>query len=238
MRHLRVFKRAIDSQWLENFESLCRHWFAEFETRAADPSEAATYPIVARFPKQSGLPLSPALYDQTKPPAGIEEFFGVIAGMPIWPDLVDGRALYLLRDYCSVRRQKSLEIAKGLGWHQDSAVIAGVVRARGVSGYVLWVPITPIDRETPTLQVMPYWRWPLTHLSNKDNGYLESIHRPWGPIVTLDHMERGDVALFDINCPHRSLVKPKMVKDRLSVDLRVVRTVPQSYRGEAIPLGQ
>lgn len=237
MRRLRIFKGAIDGSWVASFEALCRQWFAAFEARAADQREVATYPIVARFGIQSGIPLSPALFEQTKPPAGVEQFFSVISQLPIWHNIVDGSDLYLLRDYCSIRRQRPDENTKALGWHKDSAVVTGHLRARGVRGYVLWVPITAIDADTPTLQVMTSWQWPLKH-TGKSNGYLESIHRPWGRSITLEQMQQGDVALFDINCPHRTLVRPGMLKERISVDLRAVRTVPQNYRGETIRLHQ
>jgi hypothetical protein len=82
---------------------------------------------------------------------------------------------------------------------------------------------------------MTSWLWPLKRTA-KSNGYLEAIHRPWGRRVTLDQMQQGDVALFNINCPHRTFVRPKMLKERISVDLRVARGVPQSYRGETIRL--
>jgi hypothetical protein len=235
MRRLWTFKGAIEGGWVASFETLCRQWFAAFAVRAADQREVAAYPIVARFGRQSGIPLSPALFEQTKPPAGIEEFFDVITRMPMWERLTDRGDLYLLRDYCSIRRQRPDETGTALGWHQDSAVVTGLIRARGVRGYVLWVPVTAIDGDTPTLQVMPSWLWPLKHYGTQ-YGYLESIRKPWGRTVTLEQMQQGDVALFDINCPHRTYVRPGMHKERLSVDLRVVRTVPQGYRGEAIQL--
>jgi hypothetical protein len=237
MRSLRIFKAAIDSKWVASFEALCRQWFATFEARAADEREVAAHPFLARFGIQSGIPLSPARFEQTKPPAGVEQFFSVICQSPMWNSVVDGGDLYLLRDYCSIRRQRPDESAKALGWHQDSAVVTGLLRARGVRGYVLWVPITAIDTDTPTLQVMTSWLWPMKHTGNS-NGYLESIHRPWGRNTTLEQMQQGDVALFNINCPHRTFVRPGMLKERISVDLRVVRTVPTTYHGEVINLRQ
>ena len=54
--------------------------------------------------------------------------------------------------------------------------------------------------------------------------------------MTVSDLARGDVLLFDLNCPHRTHVKPSMTKDRLSVDLRLVRQRPGTYRGELIPL--
>ncbi len=237
MRGVRFFRGAIDANWMASFEALCRKWFIALEARAADHREVASYPVVARFGRQSGIPLSPGLFEQTKPPAGIEEFFTVVARLPIWSSLAGGDDLYLLRDYSSIRRQSPDQDRMALGWHQDSAVVSGHVRARGVRGYVLWIPVTAIDKDTPTLQVMPFWRWPLKH-SGRENGYLESIHTPWGRTVTLAPLQQGDVALFDINSPHRTLVRPGMVKERISVDLRLVRTIPPTYRGEAMQLPQ
>jgi hypothetical protein len=234
MRNLRIFKQAIDSGWMASFEALCRQWFADFEARAADEGERATYPLVARFGIQSGIPLSPAFFQQTKPPTGAEFFYDVIARLSIWRELVGDGALYLLRDFCSIRRQRPTATSTALGWHQDSAVVTSLPEARGVQGYVLWVPITRIDSDTATLQVMPYRLRPLKHNGNPQNGYLESVRKPWGRIVTLNRMEQGDVALFDINCPHRTLVTPRMTKERYSVDLRVVRTIPDVYHGEVI----
>lgn len=137
MGYFRLVKGAIDNRWIATFETLCLQWFAQFEARAADPHEIADYPVVARFPKQSGIPLSPTFFPQTKPPAGVEKFLDVIASLPMWRGLTDGSALYLLRDYCSIRRQRPTEPRRGFAWHQDSAVVAGQVRARGVRGYVL-----------------------------------------------------------------------------------------------------
>jgi hypothetical protein len=128
MRSFRIFRGAIDGEWIASFEALCRQWFAAFEARVADEREVATYPIVARFGIQSGIPLSPTLFEQTKPPAGVEHFFSAISQMPMWNSIGDKGDLYLLRDYCSIRRQRSDEDAKALGWHQDSAVVTGHVR--------------------------------------------------------------------------------------------------------------
>ena len=80
-----------------------------------------------------------------------------------------------------------------------------IVVSDGVHGYVLWVPITPIEGNTPTLQVMPYWRRPMKH-HGRQNGYLKSIHKHWARTVTLKQMRHGDVAFFDINCPHKTFV--------------------------------
>ncbi|MGB6173733.1 MAG: hypothetical protein WBG12_17360, partial [Xanthobacteraceae bacterium] len=104
-------------------------------------------------------------------------------------------------------------------------------------GYVAWVPITPIDADTPTLQIIRDWSAKqLEHNAGGKTGYLESTTVPTGEIMTVSDLARGDVLLFDLNCPHRTHVKPSMTKDRLSVDLRLVRQRPGTYRGELIPL--
>jgi hypothetical protein len=228
---------ALDGAWMAEFELLCRQWFLSIEQRVSEPREIAAYPQLQMIARQSGIPLT--LYtDQTHPPAGIEDFFGVVVRSAIWKNLAGGRPLYLLRDYCSVRRQKPDENAKALGWHQDSAVVAGMTHGIGVSGYVAWVPITPIDSHTPTLQIIPNWFWPMAHQTNRETFYLESVTPPlMGKVVTIDGLTRGDILIFDLNCPHRTYVAPGMSKDRLSIDLRVVRDRPATYKGEMITLG-
>jgi hypothetical protein len=237
MARVEILRGALDGHWLEDFEQLCRRWFSSVEQRLADPRELAAFPALEMLGKQSGLPLNLFL-DQTKPPPGIEQFYDMIARCSVWDDIAGGEPLFLIKDYCSVRRQKPDEIHRSFGWHQDSVVVSWTSKTTLVfPGYVAWVPITPIDADTPTLQIIRDWSAKqLEHNAGGKTGYLESTTVPTGEIMTVSDLARGDVLLFDLNCPHRTHVKPSMTKDRLSVDLRLVRQRPGTYRGELIPL--
>jgi hypothetical protein len=237
MARVEVLRRALDADWLTDFEQLCRRWFASVDQRCSDPRELEAFPALKMLWKQSGLPLNLFL-DQTKPPPGVERFYEALTQSTVWDDLAEGQPLFLIKDYCSVRRQKPDEVQRSLGWHQDSAVVAWTSRSAVTApGYVAWVPITPVDADTPTLQIMPDWSAKqLEQKENRETGYLESTIVPTGKITTVRDLARGDILLFDLNCPHRTHVEPGMTKDRLSVDLRLVHRRPGVYQGELIPL--
>lgn len=237
-----VLRGAIEAVWMAEFEQRCRAWFSTIKTRLADAQDVLAHPQLIMIARQSGIPLTLST-EQTRPPAGlVEEFFANVRKVSAWKNVAAGRPLYLLRDYCSVRLQAPNENMKALGWHQDSAVVGGItyrgsgIYGIGTSGYVAWVPITPIDGLTPSLQFIPNWFWPAEHRSNPDNAYLEAVVPPNGSIVTVDKLDRGDIFLFDLDIPHRTYVAPGMTKERLSIDLRLVRERPESYGGEMIAL--
>jgi Phytanoyl-CoA dioxygenase (PhyH) len=235
MEAYEIARGALDAAWMARFERICLDWFAAMDERISDPKEVAATPRLRMIGKQSGIPLT-IFRDATQAPAEADEFLPQIAASPIWPRVATGEPLYLLRDYCSVRRQKPEENQKALGWHQDSAVVVGASNGGGVRGYVAWVPITPIDTETPTLQLIPGWNDEIEHKINRTNSYLEAVTEPSGEVVTLTDIERGDIVLFDLKCPHRTHVAPGMTKDRLSVDLRLVRERPERYVGDMLQL--
>jgi hypothetical protein len=231
MKRLQIISGAIDPNWIGHFETKCLNWFEEFDRRAADPNDAASE--VNRFRTQSGIPLRESAHTEQEERALLADFQKKIVELPTWRNK---GPLYWLADMCSIRRQKPAETVKALDWHQDSAVVTSSLRAWRVGGMVAWIPITAIDAQTPGLQVIPYWWWPMKHDGNPKNGYLEAVHKPYGRVVTIDRMKQGDIALFDLNCPHRTHVTPSMTKPRLSIDLRVMRRVPKSYTGRVIPL--
>jgi hypothetical protein len=137
-----------------------------------------------------------------------------------------------LADYCSIRNQPPNAAAKGLPWHQDSAVVLG--RTFGwIRGTVVWIPFTEIDFYTPSLEISDS-RWPMWHRGNQQTGYLESIKRPRGHIDTPPFMNLGDVLTFDINHPHRTFIGEWMTKPRISADLRFTRSIPYTYKGKII----
>jgi ectoine hydroxylase-related dioxygenase (phytanoyl-CoA dioxygenase family) len=237
MERVEVLRGALDADWLTEFERLCRSWFSSIEQRLAEPRELEANPQLQMIARQSGLPLNLFL-NQSKPPAGVNKFFDVVQQSQVWSGVAQGLPLFLLKDSCSVRRQKpdKGEEKKAFRWHQDSAVVISRTRAVGVSGYVAWVPITPIDDATPSLQLIPEWSEPLAHIVNPNNFYWESSREPTGEIMTVNGLARGDILLFDLNCPHRTYLAPGMTKDRLSIDLRLVHSRPANYTGELIPL--
>lgn len=142
-----------------------------------------------------------------------------------------------LADYASIRQQPPGAYKLALPWHQDSAVVSGINHIKQVAwvrGYVAWVPFCPIDNLTPTLEVCDS-RWPMRHKGNQETGYLETFRKePRGARHTLAGLAEGDVAVFDINCPHRTVVLPSMTKSRISIDLRFVKRVPSGYKGKVI----
>ena len=97
-----------------------------------------------------------------------------------------------------------------------------------VNGYVVWVPFTPIDRDTPALELVNH-RLPLWHRGNKATTEIEAVTQPHGKVYTVPDMDLGDVLIFDINCPHRTQFKG--TRPRISIDLRYVKRVPYHYKG-------
>lgn len=202
--HIRIIRNAIDPAWIAHYADIFRDFFA-----ANDKTSDA----------QSGIPIY--RFPQ------VEDFRRQIAGLKIWPS-----PHYWLADYCSIRRQRPQETAKGLPWHQDSAVVLG--RTFGwIRGWVLWIPFTPINCCTPGLQIIDS-RWPLLHNGNQATGYLEANRVPRGVPMVVSDMALGDVLLFDINCPHRTYITNEMCETRFSTDLRFAKKVPLTYRGKVI----
>jgi hypothetical protein len=202
--NIRIIRNAIDPNWIMRYADIFRDFFAANEQDGGTQSGIE----ITRFPE-------------------VDDFRGNIASLKIWSS-----PLYWLADYCSIRRQRPTEPAKGLPWHQDSAVVLG--KGFGwTPGYVLWVPFTAINDQTPGLQIIPK-RWPLLHRGSSKTGYLEALHVPFGKPIIIGNMALGDVLVFDINCPHRTYVTNTMTETRFSTDLRFTKKVPKTYLGKVI----
>lgn len=227
-----AYHQALPPIWVNGFAQTCREWFDQFDKEA---SEGARENIHTTLCLHGGIGLFLSNHEGTSRAEVIAEYQDAIKMMPIWRQMAEGRPLYWLADMVSVRRQRATEPTKALGWHQDSAVVLSNLRAWWIAGFVVWVPLTAIDCVTPGLQIQPNWiYWPMKHAGNPANKYLEARHRPRGRILTIDRMAQGDVLAFDLRCPHRTHIVDSMTKDRLSIDLRVVRKVPKAYRGQVI----
>ena len=203
-KHVRIIRNAIDPAWIAHYAEIFRDFFGS----SNEVNEAQSGIPIYRFPQ-------------------VEEFRRQIADLKIWSS-----PLYWLADYCSIRRQHPRETAKGLPWHQDSAVVLG--RTFGwIRGWVLWIPFTPINDRTPGLQVID-GRWPMLHSGDQVTGYLESNRVPRGVPMVVSDMALGDVLVFDINCPHRTHITNAMSETRFSTDLRFTKRVPFTYKGKVI----
>jgi hypothetical protein len=203
-KYFRIVKGAFDPNLIAKYGEVFRDFFARNEQLSG---------------LQSGIPI----YNFPDTAAFREQ----VAGLRIFSS-----PLYWLADFCSIRRQRPDEAARALPWHQDSAVVLG--RTFGwIRGFVVWLPFTPIDSQTPGLEVIDT-RWPLMHFGNKKTGYLEAQRQPSGLPVAIDNMALGDALVFDINCPHRTRVVEGMTKTRFSVDLRFTKRIPPAYRGEVV----
>jgi len=135
---------------------------------------------------------------------------------------------YWLEDYASVRLQLPGDQPRALPWHQDSAVVLGK-RFGYLQGVVVWLPLTPITPSCPGLEIArcPI---PMLHYGDKSTGYLRMYHPPFGKREIISDLAPGDALIFNINYPHRTYLRPWMTLPRMSIDLRFVKEVPQSYK--------
>jgi len=110
--------------------------------------------------------------------------------------------------------------AGALELHQDAGVIGGGTNPNPMQ--VIWLPLTPIDDATPSLEICPiipprhYWHQPDAagyHITREADAAKM-------PLVAITKMNLGDIIVMSPYALHRSYVRPWHTKERLSLDLR------------------
>lgn len=140
--------------------------------------------------------------------------------------------MYLRLDRSSYRLQPPDGIG-ALALHQDYDALReprqGPLRGPHMSEpdrepcCTVWIPLTDIDEETPTLQVCT--RVPDRYITHKadDNHYAvlryDGGYRDW-PMITFTQLPAGAGIVFGPLTLHRTCVRPWHTKTRRSLDLR------------------
>jgi hypothetical protein len=149
--------------------------------------------------------------------------------------------MYLRFDRSSYQVQPPDGVGK-LELHQDYDALRELRRELFTSNHFMshppdepcctvWVPLTDIDEETPTLQLSP--RVPDEYLEHRADpaGYAiidrASAYEDW-PMVTISQLRAGDGVIFGPLTLHRSFVRPWHTKTRRSFDLRFTAYPPPS----------
>jgi hypothetical protein len=222
-----LVRDVLPAAWMAEYRAKVEQWFEELDRRAArdDANE-----MVLGYKLQGGINLSPKCENQTQPPPGIRDFLAQLHSSGLWHAGFFDEEMGALIEACSIRRQRPTRPDHAFAYHQDSAVIGGE------DGVVIWIPLDPLDELTPGLELVPALRRPLAHGANPLNGFLEAVEPAPGERVAVTDAGLGDVLVFHVLTPHRSLLTAAMTKTRHSIDLRAVplSKIPAGYRGQVI----
>jgi hypothetical protein len=228
-RGFAVVRNALPAEAVRRARTLAEQWFAELDAR--DPQTSSQRLAVYR--KQGSMSLSIAEEADTRPPHGLREIISTLLASDTWRRVAAGydEPLVALVEKSQLRRQLPEADEHALGYHQDAAVI------EGREGAVFWLPLTPVDQDTPGLEVVTDWPADkfLPH-GHRDNGFLEFAENVSASTVALNDMRDGDIGVFKLSTPHRTLITEGMNKPRISIDVRAVPLsgIPKIYRGWAI----
>ncbi len=228
-----IVRGALPRAWVEAYRAMIGAWFDDLDRRVLAGEQNRSLNI---FKVQSGINLGPSLDTDARTPYGARDFIEKLRESGLWDAGFFEEPLGALIEACSIRRQKPQEPERALSYHQDSAVVGGE------EGMVFWIPLDALDAATPGLEIIPRWRRRLRHSVNPANGYLEAIDAITGgeAPISVTPLEPGDVLIFSLLTPHRTLLTPGMTRTRFSIDLRVVPLshIPSAYHGWVVwPFG-
>lgn len=144
-----------------------------------------------------------------------------------------------LIDSNSIRRQDPLAPTDTrLRFHQDGRALA--VPSADYCGVVFWIPLIPIDAETPSLEVINLrFDRLLEHAGNPATLFTEAVdpealeRRYRRHVKPLPDLRLGDIFIFEFTTVHRTRMPSGSEKPRISMDLRAcpIRMKPPSYKG-------
>lgn len=235
-----LVRDAIPVDWAAGYLDRIKHYFACVENACGvEPITATARGLVESFRRQSGLGLSSRYAEVFPIPAGIRNIFNPLkaSGIVDCARRFYGSELFFMPDYSSVRRQSPEESAKALTWHQDGAAVGN--SSEDQLGLVFWVPLTPVDAETPGLEIVARPAGALYPHVGTASGYNEiadnaRVAKEFADsIVRVPPMAVGDILIISFNTIHRTYLAPGMTRTRYSLDVRAVplRHVPWQYRG-------
>lgn len=115
----------------------------------------------------------------------------------------------------SVRAQDPSTEWPKLPWHQDGA---GMRPAE--DSIVAWVPLTPIDGNTPTIEFSKLQMTQLLEHERNSNRFLEVENNGDAGSTIVTDLEPGAVVIFSPWTLHRTYRTREMKDSRLSLDLR------------------
>jgi len=195
--------------------------------------------ILKNMEVQSGYPVSYDMQSYFDTPAKFNFHFTMLKKSGVLKVIADylNDSIGFMGNYCSLRIQHPRELKKALPFHQD-AIPASSSDGRGV---VIWVPLTDIDRDTPTLEIIPE-KIPkvLAHGGTSTSYAIVHDHdatiEKYKARLILDDLKAGDVLLFDFKTLHRTHVLAEMTKTRVSLDIRCItpKDLPRNFYGDYI----
>jgi hypothetical protein len=175
---------------------------------------------------QSGFSLSFRLNSELLMPVYMQQIFHELRERHFLrlAGLVFGRRAAFMVDNCSARRQVPDRPETGLLLHQD--VGAAEISSSGQSGLTFWIPLVPLDDQTPTLEVLPLKIDEVLPHRFDDQGYSVLLEQGQLRARLGDRFERvsglapGDVVAFNARTIHGTVVPPGASKTRYSLDIR------------------
>lgn len=225
-----LVKNALPGAKIYAYAEKIKKFFAYMDSKigtysADDDSYGAV--IVKGLKAQGGFPLSMLMDDHFETPVGFRQIYLMIqqSGLMKAARNVLGGDVGFMLDYCSARRQTPQATEKYLPLHQDASPVCLPLHWPGL---VFWVPLTDIDAETPSLDVVPRKMQQIfAHVSDPETCFSVvdpkyKIDNEIQDIVTIQNMQLGDILIFSLATLHRTHLSPQMTKTRFSFDLRCV----------------
>jgi hypothetical protein len=241
-----VIGNVLNRDWLLNYALAAQRFHSflkELDLSQVDPRCAHLRGTKQFHMIQSGFNLSPILMFEMR----MDWLPSSIVFLVRNSRLADVGRRYLgssncafMLDACSVRVQPPDEPKRALSWHQDAYPAS--IRTPHDRGITFWVPLTDIDRFTPTLEVIPT-QLDTIFATRTDESYYSVLQDEASvlsqlsiPPERLDDLRVGDVLMLDCFTLHRTVIPEGARATRMSSDirLRALHSLSKDYAGHIL----